>query len=140
MILGVDYGTARTGLARSDGLGLYAVGIGNIKSYDPEKAAIAVAEQAEAISADTIVIGRPLNMNGTVGEKSLACEHFGELVASHTNIPIVFQDERLSTVEAHRILTDSGIKAKNRKNIIDSLAAEIILQNYIDYIKNTSKQ
>jgi putative Holliday junction resolvase len=134
--LGVDLGAARTGLARSDDLGMYSVGLGNIKSYDLDKAALKVAEKAEEINADIIIIGKPVNMNGTLGEKAQLCEQFGQKVSQYTKIPIDFFDERLTTVEAHRILGESGIRAKNRKNIVDSLSAEIILQGYMDMLKN----
>ena len=135
-LLGVDFGAARTGLARSDDLGLYAVGIGNIKSYNTERAAADVAQKAEEIKADVIVIGDPVNMDGSRGEKSQLCHAFGALVAEHTSIPIEFFDERLTTVMAHSILGNSGIKAKNRKNIVDFLSAELILQGYMDMKKN----
>ena len=131
-ILGVDYGEARTGLAHSDDLGIFAVGMGNIKSYNKEKAAEEVAKNAEDIGAELIVLGKPVNMDGKVR----AVEYFAELIKAHTEIPIDFFDERLSTVSAHRFLTDSGIKAKNHRKIVDSLAAEIILQGYMDMQKN----
>ena len=139
-LLGVDLGAARTGLARSDDLGMYSVGLGNIKSYDLDKAALKVAEKAEEINADIIIIGKPVNMNGTLGEKAQLCEQFGQKVSKFTKIPIDFFDERLTTVEAHRILGESGIRAKNRKNIVDSLSAEIILQGYMDMLKNKNSK
>jgi len=135
-LLGVDYGAARTGLARSDDLGLYAVGIGNIKSYNAELAAVDVAKKAEEIGADLIVIGDPVNMDGSRGEKSRLCHEFGNMVSAHTDIKIEFFDERLTTVMAHTILGNSGIRAKNRKDVVDSLSAEIILQGYMDKQKN----
>lgn len=138
--LGVDLGAARTGLARSDDLGMYSVGLGNIKSYDLDKAALKVAEKAEEINADIIIIGKPVNMNGTLGEKAQLCEQFGQKVSQYTKIQIDFFDERLTTVEAHRILGESGIRAKNRKNIVDSLSAEIILQGYMDMLKNKNSK
>ena len=135
-ILGVDYGEARTGLAYSDALGLYAVGMGNIKSYNIEKAAADIAAKAEEISAELIVIGKPVNMNGTYGEKVEKVTHLGELIQTHTDTPIDFFDERMTTVRAHQILQESGVRAKNRKQIIDSLAAELILQGYMDMKRN----
>ena len=135
-LLGVDFGAARTGLARSDDLGIYAVGMGNIKSYNVEKAAEEIAKKAGEISADRIIVGKPLNMNGSEGEKARLCEEFGALISKYTSIPIEFYDERLTTVMAHQILGNSGVKAKDRKNIVDSLAAEIILQGYMDMQKN----
>ena len=136
-MLGVDYGEARTGLAHSDALGFYAVGMGNIKSYNMEKAAADIAAKAMEIGAELIVIGKPVNMNGTMGEKVEKVTHLGELIATHTDIPIDFYDERMTTMSAHKILQESGIRAKNRKQIIDSLAAELILQGYMDRKRNT---
>ena len=136
-MLGVDYGEARTGLAHSDALGLYAVGMGNIKSYNMEKAAADIAAKAAEIGAELIVIGKPVNMKGTMGEKVEKVTHLGELIATHTDIPIDFYDERMTTMSAHKILQESGIRAKNRKQIIDSLAAELILQGYMDRKRNT---
>ena len=136
-MLGVDYGEARTGLAHSDALGLYAVGMGNVKSYNMEKAAAEIAAKAEEIGAELIVIGKPVNMNGTMGEKVEKVTRLGELIATHTNIAIDFYDERMTTMSAHKILQESGIRAKNRKQIVDSLAAELILQGYMDRKKNT---
>ena len=138
-ILGVDYGAARTGLAYSDDLGLYAIGIGNVKSYNMEKAAEDVAKKAAEIGAELIVIGKPVNMNGSLGEKAELVEKFGDLIANHISVPIEYFDERSTTVMAHQILGDSGIKAKNRKNIVDSLSAEIILQGYMDMQKNQTQ-
>ena len=135
-ILGVDYGEARTGLAYSDALGLYAVGMGNIKSYNIEKAAADIAAKAKSIGAELIVIGKPVNMNGTYGEKVEKVTHLGELIQTHTDTPIDFFDERMTTVRAHQILQESGVRAKNRKQIIDSLAAELILQGYMDMKRN----
>lgn len=136
--MGVDFGAARTGIARSDDLGMYTVGLGNIKSYNVEKAAMEIAAKAEEIKADVIVVGKPVNMDGSCGEKAQNAVKFGEMIAEHTNIKIEYFDERLTTVMAHQILGDSGIKAKDRKNVVDSLSAELILQGYMDTVKNKS--
>ncbi len=137
-LLGVDFGMARTGLAHSDDLGIFAVGMGNVKSYNREKAAAEVAAKAIEIGAETIVMGKPVNMDGSSGEKVALVEEFAALIATHTDIPIEYYDERLSTVSAHRILCDSGLKTKKHKDIVDSLAAEIILQSYMDSKKKTN--
>ena len=132
-LLGVDYGEARTGLAYSDDLGLCAIAMGNVKSYNREKAAKEIALKAAEIGAELIVIGKPLNMDGTAGEKVEAVKEFAAMISANTDIPIEFHDERLSTVSAHRFLSEEmGVKAKKHKNIVDSLAAEIILQSYMD--------
>ena len=111
-LLGVDYGEARTGLAYSDALGLYAVGMGNIKSYDMEKTALDIAMKAKEIGAQTIVIGKPVNMNGTFGEKVEKVQKLAEMIHKHTDLPIEFFDERMTTVRAHQILQESGVRAK----------------------------
>ena len=85
---------------------------------------------------DVIVIGKPVNMNGTYGEKVEKVTYLGELIRTHTDTPIDFFDERMTTVRAHQILQESGVRAKNRKQIIDSLAAELILQGYMDMKRN----
>ena len=132
-LLGVDFGLARTGLAHSDDLGIFAIGMGNVKSYNREKAAAEVAAKAIEIGAETIVIGKPLNMDGTSGEKVQMVQEFAQMISLHTDIPIEFYDERLSTVSAHRFLSEGiGMKASKHKKIVDSLAAEIILQSYMD--------
>ena len=137
-LLGVDYGDARTGLAYSDALGLTAVGFGCVKSYNPEKAAAEVAAKAEEIGAELIVIGKPLNMNGSSGFRTQAALDFGEMISRHTQIPVTFFDERLTTVQAHGILDEAGVFGAKRKQKIDSLAAELILQAYMDKMKNTN--
>ncbi len=137
-LLGVDYGEARTGLARSDALGLYAVGMGNIKSYHIEKTAAEIVRVAKENGIERIVIGKPVNMNGTYGEKVEKVTELARLIGELTEIPIDFYDERMTTVSAHKILSESGVRAKNRREIVDSLAAELILQGYMDKIRNQS--
>ena len=137
-LLGVDYGEARTGLARSDALGLYAVGVGNIKSYHIEKTAAEIVRVAKENGIERIVIGKPVNMNGTYGEKVEKVTELARLIGELTEIPIDFYDERMTTVSAHKILSESGVRAKNRREIVDSLAAELILQGYMDKIRNQS--
>ncbi len=137
-LLGVDYGEARTGLARSDALGLYAVGMGNIKSYHIEKTAAEIVRVAKENGIERIVIGKPVNMNGTYGEKVEKVTELARLIGELTEIPVDFYDERMTTVSAHKILSESGVRAKNRREIVDSLAAELILQGYMDKIRNQS--
>ena len=138
-MLGVDYGEARTGLAYSDALGLYAVGMGNVKGYNLEKAAEEIVRAAREIGAEIIVIGKPFNMNGTSGEKVEKVTELGRIIGTLCDIPVDFYDERLTTVSAHQILQTSGVRAKNRKGVVDSLAAELILQGYMDKQRNLNK-
>lgn len=135
-MLCVDFGEVRTGLARTDALGLTAVGLGIIKSYNIENTALQIARKAAENGSELIVIGHPMNMNGSLGEKSERVHYLGELISSHTDIPIVYFDERLTTVQAHSILRDNGMKTKKHKEVVDSLSAELILQNYMDLQNN----
>lgn len=135
-MLGIDYGDARTGLAYSDDLGLLAIGAGCIKSYNPEKAADEIVAKAKEMGIELIVLGNPLNMNGTEGPRSQACKAFAGMLAARTDIPVVMTDERRTTVQAHEILSETGVFGKKRKGKIDSLAAQIILQTYMDKQKN----
>ncbi|MBP3436298.1 MAG: Holliday junction resolvase RuvX [Clostridia bacterium] len=131
-ILGVDYGDVRTGLAVSDLLGFMASGIGTIKMGGMRSTAEAVAKEAEKQEAVLIVIGLPKNMDGSEGFRAQAVRAFGALLAEYTSIPYTFYDERLSTAEAHQILNITNTSGKKRKNVIDTLSAQIILQNYLD--------
>lgn len=135
-LLGVDYGEARTGLARSDALGLYAVGMGHIKSYRMDKTAAEIVRIAKENGIGRIVIGKPVNMNGTCGEKVEKVMELARLIGELSDIPVDFYDERMTTMSAHKILSESGIRAKNRREVVDSLAAELILQGYMDKNRN----
>ena len=125
-ILGVDFGAARTGLAVSDDLGMYAHGIGNIKSYNAGK----------ELSVSLIVVGKPVNMDGSLGEKAQSAMAFADMIGELCDIPVTLYDERCTTVMAHMYLRESGIKTKNHRATVDSLAAQIILQDYMDMMKN----
>lgn len=131
-ILGVDYGDVRTGLAVSDVLGFLASGIGTIRPGGMRNTAMAVAEEAKKQNAVRIVIGLPKNMDGSEGFRAEAVRAFAALLAEYTEIPYVFYDERLSTVEAHNFLNLTDTKGKKRKEVVDTLSAQIILQNYLD--------
>ena len=114
-----------------------ALGMIEVYSFTAAVCVADIAAKAAEIGAELIVIGKPVNMNGTMGEKVEKVTRLGELIATHTDIPIDFYDERMTTMSAHKILQESGIRAKNRKQIIDSLAAELILQGYMDRKRNT---
>ena len=135
-ILGVDLGDARTGLAVSDALGFLAGGIGYIKSGHMPKIAEEVLAAAKEHDVEKIVIGNPINMNGTLGPRAEKIQAFVELLQTMTDLPIVKFDERLTTAAAHRILNETNIKSNKRKTVIDTLSAQIILQNYLDANRN----
>ena len=131
-VLGVDYGDVRTGLAVSDALGFLASGIGTVRPGGMRNTAEVVAEEARKQNAVLIVIGLPKNMDGSEGFRAEAVRAFAALLAECTDIPYVFYDESLSTVEAHNYLNLTETKGKRRKEVIDTLSAQIILQNYLD--------
>ena len=134
--LGVDYGDKRTGLAECDISGMIAGGIGTISEGGMRKTAIRVAEEAKKRSCKKIIIGLPKNMDGSEGPRADVIKAFAALLAEETSIPIDFYDERMTTMVAYRFLGETGTYGKKRKDAIDTLSAEIILQNYIDRERN----
>lgn len=136
-ILCVDYGDTRTGLALSDELGMLAHGIGYIKEKYPPYAADKVAEKAKEYDVEKIVLGNPVNMNGTYGPRAEKAAQFKSLLEERINVEVVLFDERMTTMSAHTYLNYTNTRGKNRKEVIDTLSAEIILQNYLDLQKNS---
>ena len=130
--VGVDYGDKRTGLAECDISGLIAGGIGTISEGGMKKTAQRVAEEAEKRSCKKIIIGLPKNMDGSEGPRADVIKAFGALLGEMTAIPIDYYDERMTTMVAYRFLGETGTYGKKRKETVDTLSAQIILQNYID--------
>ena len=130
--LGVDYGDKRTGLAECDVSGLIATGIGTISESGMRHTAERVAKEAESRCCKKIIIGLPKNMDGSCGARTEVIRAFAELVKEYTDIEIDFYDERMTTMIAYRYLGETGTYGKSRKNAVDTLSAEIILQGYID--------
>lgn len=131
-ILGVDYGDARTGMAISDATGLIATGVGVIKSSGMRKTAAAVAEAVRKYGAELVVIGCPYNMDGSEGARAEKARAFADMVKALSGVPVEIYDERLTTVEAYEIMDRTGTHGKKRRDRVDELAAEIILQDYLD--------
>ena len=130
--LGVDYGDKRTGLAECDPSGMLASGIYTISEGGMKKTAIRVALEAQKRACKKIIIGLPKNMDGSEGERAQVIRAFADLLREETDIPIDFYDERMTTMVAYRFLGETGTHGKKRKDAVDTLSAEIILQNYID--------
>ena len=135
--LGVDYGDVRTGLSECDVSGMLASGIGTIKEGGMRKTAERVAKEAESRSCKKIIIGLPKNMDGTEGERTAVIYAFADLLRGITEIPIDFCDERMSTMVAYRYLGATETYGKKRRDAVDTLSAEIILQSYIDKERNS---
>lgn len=136
IILSVDYGDRRTGIAICDKYEMLASPVCVITEWNQQVLAQKIVDIAAERNAEQIVIGLPKNMDGSKGFRADACEKLGNVIVSLTEIPVVFWDERLTTVSAHRILNDNNVRGKKRKSVVDAVAAEIILQNYIDSRKN----
>ena len=131
-ILGVDFGDRRTGVALSDEFGWTAQGLTTIFHWNPEEVAKEVAKIAHESKAEKIVLGLPKNMDGSVGFRGEATKEFAEMLKGEIDVPVIFWDERLSTVAAHRTLNETNVRGKKRKNIVDTVAATYILQGYLD--------
>lgn len=135
-ILAVDHGEARTGLAVCDPGELLASPIGTIRQWDREKLAEQVAGAAREQGAERIVVGHPLNMDGTAGERARTCREFAGLLREKSGLPVVLWDERGTTVTAARYLNVTDTRGKKRKAALDPLSAAIILESYLAWRKN----
>ena len=132
--LGIDYGDARVGIAITDELGITAQGLETIHHKGNDKQVLKrIEELFEEYEIDTIVIGIPINMNGTKTERVEVTEKFiHKLKCKFNKVKIEKIDERLTTVAAHRTMNDLGIKNKNKKNIVDTISAVYILEMYMN--------
>ena len=138
-ILGIDYGDSRIGVAISDPLGWTANGLETIQAKNQfHKAVEQVATLCKQYEVKIIVIGYPKNMNGTMGERIERTEGFiAALLAICPGLEVVRWDERLTSVAAHRMMRETGATTRNKgKGLVDKIAAELILQGYLDANKN----
>ncbi len=138
-VLGLDFGSKTVGVAVSDELMLTAQGLEIIRRESPNKlrrTLARIAQLTEEYQAERIVLGYPKNMNGTEGERCEKTKEFAELLKKRTNLPVELWDERLTTVEADRIMMETGVRRENRKQYADEIAASLILQGYLDSLKN----
>jgi putative Holliday junction resolvase len=130
-IMAIDYGDARTGVAISDATGLLAGETRVIQSRKQEVVLGELAELARQYQVSELVLGYPKNMNGTVGPRAEKSEVFAELLRETTGLPVLLWDERRTTVDAHRILSETGNRGKRRKEKVDAVAATLILEGYL---------
>lgn len=134
-IMGLDYGSRTVGVAISDGLGITAQAVETITRKEENKLRRTLARIEELIQeyqATQIVLGLPKNMNNTEGERVERTKEFKSMLERRTKLPVVFWDERLTTVSAERVLQESGVRRENRKAHIDQIAAVFLLQGYLD--------
>lgn len=135
-IVSLDIGTVRIGIAASDIMEIIASACPVYRRKDPESDVKYIADLITNLEAGQVVIGLPLKMDGSAGQSVEMAKSFGEKLAEVISVPIVYQDERLSTVSAQKILIESGMRREKRKDKVDSLAATIILQTYLDKKSN----
>jgi len=132
IIMSVDLGKARTGIAVCDKTEFLASPYKVIYEKSPLKLPEKVAEAAKETKAELIVVGLPKNMDGTEGESAQNARAFAKKLTEITGIETVMQDERGTTITAHNFLNNTNTRGKKRKNVVDEVAATIILQNYLD--------
>ena len=134
-IIGLDIGTKRIGIATSDILGILATSYQVYNRRNMYLDTRYMVTLKDKLDADTFVIGLPLKLDGSEGQSVEMVKQFAEELQKLTDAKIIFQDERLSTVSAERILIEGNVRREKRKGVIDAVAATIILQNYLDKIK-----
>jgi putative Holliday junction resolvase len=134
-IMGLDYGSKTVGVAVSDPMLITAQGLEIIRRKDENKLRQTLARIEEIIAeyeVGEIVVGFPKNMNNSVGDRGELSLEFKEKLERRTGLPVFMWDERLSTVEADKVMMDAGVRRENRKEFVDKIAATIILQGYLD--------
>ena len=133
--LGVDYGDKRTGLAECDISGMLASGICTVREGGMRNTAERVAKEAESRGCKKIVVGLPRNMDGSEGPRAALYRDFAAQLEAAVGLPVKLWDERRTTIDAHRILFESGKNAKKRKKTVDAVAASLILEGYLTFKK-----
>ncbi len=134
-VMSIDFGDSRTGIAISDEGGILASGIETIFEKNPKTVAKKAAQLAQKLNAQHIVVGMPKNMDGSIGFRGEKTLEFIERLKKYTDLEIATFDERLTTVSATLTLNEANIRGDKRKQVIDTVAAEIILQAYLESIK-----
>ena len=128
----IDLGDVRIGLATSDSMGICATGLETYRRTESQKDLEYIAEIVKRENIGRVVIGLPVNMDGTSGERVEKARAFGDALKPLISAEIAYQDERLSTVAGERMLIEAGMRRDKRKKVIDKIAATIILQTYLD--------
>lgn len=134
-IMGIDYGDVRLGIAFSDLMGMIGSAYETYKRVSEEKDIDYLCKLIEKFEVKTVVFGLPYNMDGSEGIRAEVTKKFASILSEKSNVKIIYQDERLSSVSAEEILIEAGIRREKRKDLIDKVAASIILQSYLDSVK-----
>ena len=135
-IMAIDYGDAHTGIAISDPTGFMTGYATVITAYRPEVVAERIAALIREHGVEELVLGHPINMDGTRGPRSEKAQAMKVLLEESTSLPVTLWDERRTTIDAHQILMNNGKNAKKRKQTVDAVAASLILEGYLTYRKN----
>lgn len=136
IIMSVDLGKARTGIAVSDTGESFAFPKGVITEYNTEKLIDKIATYSNELNASLIVVGLPKNMDGTQGSRAEECKEIAKKIGEKSQKEIVMWDERCTTISAHTALNYTDTRGKKRKSVVDAVAAVIILEDYLAYRKN----
>jgi len=134
-IMAIDYGDAHTGIAISDPTGFMTGYATVINAYRPEAVAQQIAALVQEHGVEELVLGHPINMDGTRGPRSEKAQAMKALLEQTVSLPVVLWDERRTTIDAHQILMNNGKNAKKRKKTVDAVAASLILEGYLTYRK-----
>ena len=138
IILGVDLGKVRTGLAVCDRGEMLASPAGVIAECSRERLADKISAVAKERGAELLVLGLPRNMDGSEGKSAHNAREMGKMLAERSGLPVEFCDERGTTITAHGFLNETNTRGKKRKDVVDTVAATVILQNYLEYRRNIS--
>lgn len=131
-ILGLDYGDRRIGVALSDAFGWTAQGLEMIERKSDDDAVRRICELVRQHDVEAIVVGLPKNMNGTIGPRGEICMAFADKLKETLSLPVHLWDERLTTVAATRTLLEADVSRRKRKQVVDIMAAVLLLQNFLD--------
>ncbi len=137
IIMSVDYGDVRTGVAVCDKNEMLASPVKVITETDRDVLSDDIANEAVRLKAEIIVVGLPKNMDGSEGFRAEACREFASLIEEKTGIDVALYDERLTTISAHNALNVTNTRGKKRKSVIDAVSAVMILEDYMSYRRNS---
>ena len=140
IIMSVDLGKARTGIAVSDNSETFAFPKTVITEYNTQKLIDKIINCANEFSAETIVVGLPKNMDGSLGFRAQECTEIANKIKEKSGLEVILWDERCTTISAHTALNYTDTKGKKRKQVIDAVAAVIILEDYLSYNKNLNNE
>lgn len=135
-IMAIDYGDARTGIAISDITASIVGTVTVIRSWNADKTAAEIKKLIEQHGVERLVMGFPKNMDGTEGPRAELYRAFAEKLTALTGMEVILRDERRTTIEAHQILSGNGKKMKEHRENVDAVAASLILESYLGFLKN----